>query len=228
MTFDVSNLSNAELELLLNDRLSSLDQTADDLMDIDDVTKADDDTTTLEDMVRLLESQLRNALCKIDQLADQITVLRKENEAQKREICTNCDKVEVIVTDVTEHNGTEHDVALKREKCRKENRGYCRRKNCSYRHPNMTCQAYSSNGFCNNESLCEHRHPKSVCYAWQSYRSCKHGDRCRHRHPVNVISEQNSNAFLWGGFTGYQAVPPQPVYPFQAQQSQFSQRESRW
>ena len=253
MTLNVSNLSNAELDSLLkdlfvngetlNDRLHSLEQPVDNLacslMDTDNANDTDDETTILKEKVRLLESQLEKAICKIDHLADQINVLKKESEEHKKENCTNCNNAKVIVTDVTEHNGPEHVVASKkveiqdnngtsdkRGKCRKENRGYCRRKNCVFKNPSTTCQTYSAMGFCNNENHCEHRHPKSICYAWQSYRSCKHGDKCRHRHPDYVTSEQNT--FLWGGFTSYQAAPPHSIHPFQTQQSYYSQRESRW
>ena len=255
MTRSVSDMSNAELDLLLkelfadgetmNDRLPSLDQPVDDLacslMDTEEVTDADDETTTLQDKVRLLESQLMKAICKIDQLADQILVLQKENEVKKKESNTNCDNEKEAVNDITEHSRPEHDVAVtkpdtqdrsvtsnKRGKCRKENRGYCRQKNCVFRHPKMTCQMYSSMGYCNNEIRCEYRHPKTICYAWQSYRECKHGDRCRHRHPVNVISSpENPSTFLWAGLTNQQAAPPQTIHPSQVQ-SQYSQRENRW
>ena len=80
MTLNVSNMSNAELDLLLkdllvngetlNDRLHSLEQPVDNLacslMDTDNANDTDDETTILKAKVRLLESQLRKAICKID------------------------------------------------------------------------------------------------------------------------------------------------------------------
>ena len=119
MTRNVGDMSNAELDLLLkeiiadgetmNDRLPSLDQPVDDLayslMDTDNVTDTDNEMTTLKDKVRLLESQLMKALCKIDRLAEQISVLQKES-------CTNCDNEKEAVNDITEHSRPEHDVAV--------------------------------------------------------------------------------------------------------------------
>ena len=230
MTQSVSNLSNAELDILLkeilgdaapmNDRVYTLDQPGDDLthslMDTDNVTDAEDKATTLLEKVMMLESQLSKAVSKIYQLTDRITDLEKENEAHRRESCTKCDKVKAPVTDVTNQNRPEHDEAFvkvdnqrnkimsgERSKCRIENRGKCRRKNCNFIHPTMTCQTYSSTGSCNNENRCEHRHPKTVCYAWQSYRECKHGEHCRHRHPVHASAVQCPNPFLWGGYTDH-------------------------
>ena len=234
MSLSVSSLSNAELESLLkeifadgetmNDRLPSLDQPVDDLayslMDTDA-----DHESTLEEKVSILEAQLRKAMCKIDQLADQVIVLQRENETHKIGSCTNCDNVQVPDSDITEQNRLEHDATPdkvdnqsnnsgpdKRDKCRKENRGHCRRKNCIFKHPAVTCQIYSSTGRCNNENQCEHRHPKTVCYAWQSYRECKHGEQCRHRHPVYVRPNPKQNTFLWGIFKSSQVTPDQRTY----------------
>ena len=101
-------------------------------------------------------------------------------------------------------------------KCRFENTGTCRKKNCKNQHPKKTCQNYSYYGVCSSQS-CDRRHPWGVCYIWQQHGACFYGERCRNRHPIDLMRQQNvtfasENRFL-GWNKSHHVTPQLQCYP---------------
>ena len=124
---------------------------------------------------------------------------------------------------------------LTTKKCRYENSGNCKNKNCPEIHPRKTCQPHSKLGSCPLESSCEHRHPYGVCYDWQKFGACHRGDSCRNRHPLEMSAPANStiDPFLGqgspsgahGDTEGWGVQHSQPSQ--HSQQSQPSHQQSR-
>ena len=89
-------------------------------------------------------------------------------------------------------NAREEKRIKKDIKCRFENTGKCKTKNCTFVHPIKTCKQHSVIGSCSMESSCDRRHPYGVCYEWEARGSCHQNDNCRHRHPFELEARKHS------------------------------------
>ena len=80
--------------------------------------------------------------------------------------------------------------AEKKKKCKFENTGNCRNRECKDAHSKKTCQSFSKLGSCPLESTCEHRHPFGICFDWERHGQCFKADGCRNRHPLEMSSQR--------------------------------------
>ena len=84
------------------------------------------------------------------------------------------------------------------KRCRYFNTGYCKQgSNCSFEHPEETCQEYMTSGKCLSYRSCLYRHPRE-CRYWEA-NNCYRGLSCMYLHKkvvveqVENISNVNSN-----------------------------------
>ena len=161
----------------VNDQLSA--KTKEAKKNNDDLKKAEKRAIELMDTVSGLNK-------KVSELENSNTRLRLMKD-QAKEIIEKTDKARPKSTSdaITTNN---------KKKCKFENTGNCRNRECEDIHPKKTCQSSSKLGSCPLESSCEHRHPFGICFDWEKNGQCFRGDGCRNRHPLEMGAQRAPNA----------------------------------
>ena len=153
----------------VNDQLSSKNKEA---------KKANEETKKAEKRAKELLDTVSEKNKKISEMENTITRLGLLKD-QAKEI------VEKTVRKTSSSSKTEE---IKKKRCRFDNTGTCKNRNCEDVHAKKTCQPFSKLGSCSMESSCDHRHPFGVCFDWQNHGSCYNGDSCRNRHPFEMAA----------------------------------------
>ena len=179
----------AELEKVVNDKKTDVDDKYKKVNDqlslrTKEAKKANDDLKKSEKKAKELQEIISDKNKKLSEVENSNTRLRLMKD-QAQEIVDKCDKMN--------KNGVKDDTA-KVKKCRFENTGNCKNRNCVDFHPKKICQSFSKLGSCPMESACEHRHPYGVCYEWQNTGVCYKGDECRNKHPIEMAAPRTPNA----------------------------------
>ena len=91
----------------------------------------------------------------------------------------------IMVTVVETNDRSDKQEKLKEskpKKCRYFNRGFCKyRENCRYYHSAVICKEYVKEGFCRKNN-CSERHPKSCKFWTKTSGGCPRGEKCQFLH----------------------------------------------